>query len=59
MFDLLYKAGMIEVMKDETAVARIFPQPNMYLVKILSNGYDFSCESIDTALTTIKLKVGK
>lgn len=59
MFDLLYKAGMIEVIQNETAVARIYPYNNYYLVKILQSGYDFQTESIDTALKIISEKVGR
>ena len=57
MYDLLYYNGMIEVIDGDTAVARLFKSGDNYLVKILKCGYDFTADSVDTALQTIKIRV--
>ena len=57
MYELLYYNGMIEVIDGDTAIARLFKSNENYLVKILKDGYDFSTDSVDTALQTIKIKV--
>lgn len=58
MFELLFKDNYVEVMKDETSIARITPRNGQFLVKILKEGYDFTASSVPTALTTIKERMG-
>lgn len=57
MFDLLYKDGRIEVMKDDVTIARMYPKGDYVLVKMLGNGFDFSVGNQSTALEIIKMRV--
>lgn len=58
MLDELYMNGMIEVIYRETAIARMFPFEKQTLVKMLLDGYEFSCDSVVTARQLIKIRMG-
>ena len=57
-YELLYYNGMIEVIEKDIAIARLYKSGENYLVKIFKDGYDFTADSIDTALKLIKIRLG-
>jgi len=58
MYDELYVNGMIEIIDNGTTIARIFPFEKQTFVKMMLDGYEFSCDSITTAKQLIKIRVG-
>lgn len=57
MYELLHNNGAIDVRENELSIARIYIFNKNVFVKILQDGYEFACDSVDTALKLIKIRV--